>query len=162
DGSSISIGHKIGGLASRGLHSNGFSLVRHGVEAKSLDLHKVYEPVNRPLGEILLEPSHIYVNQVLTLKGHLAPLGVAHFPGRGLVENRPRILPKTCWAVLKKDSWERPPLFHLLQDWGSIPEKEMLRVFNCGIGLLLVVEQSHAEEIVARLQSLGDKAWIIG
>jgi phosphoribosylformylglycinamidine cyclo-ligase len=162
DGSTISIGNKIVGVASTGLHSNGFSLVRRVIEDRSLDLHKVYPPLNRPLGEVLLEPTRIYVNQVLTLKENLSPLGIAHITGGGLVENPPRIFPKSCRAVLKKDSWEWPPLFRLLQDWGSIPEGEMLRVFNCGIGLLLVVEQSHADEIVARLQSLGDKAWVIG
>jgi phosphoribosylformylglycinamidine cyclo-ligase len=162
EGSSISIGNKIVGVASSGLHSNGFSLVRKIIQDKSLDLHKIYSPLKRPLGDELLEPTRIYVNQILGLKRQFKLFGIAHITGGGLIENPPRIFPKQCRAVVRLKSWERPAIFQLLQQWGSVDENEMLRVFNCGIGLFLVVEDSQADDVVARLNSLGEKAWVIG
>jgi phosphoribosylformylglycinamidine cyclo-ligase len=162
DGSSIAIGNSVIGLASAGVHSNGFSLVRKIIEDQKLDLNRVYPPLDRPLGEVLLEPTRIYVNNILTLKKQYPLLGIAHITGGGLIENPPRIFPKQCRAVIRKNSWERHPIFALLQKWGSVKEEEMLRVFNCGIGLILVVQETQAGEIVSRLNSVGEKAWIIG
>ncbi|MFO1518456.1 MAG: phosphoribosylformylglycinamidine cyclo-ligase [bacterium] len=162
DGSGVAIGNKIIGVASSGLHSNGFSLVRKIIEDRKLDLHKIYPPLDRPLGEALLEPTRIYVNPVLGLQRQFKLLGIAHITGGGLVENPPRVFPKQCRAILKKSAWERPALFSLLQEWGSIEEEEMLRVFNCGIGLILIVDESQADDIVGRLNTVGEKAWIIG
>jgi phosphoribosylformylglycinamidine cyclo-ligase len=162
EGTSISIGNKIIGVGSSGLHSNGFSLVRKIIDDHRLDLHKTYAPLKRPLGEELLEPTKIYVNQILGLRRQFKLYGIAHITGGGLIENPPRIFPKQCRAVLRLDSWERPAIYGLLQNWGSIDDMEMLRVFNCGIGLLLVVKESHADDVVARLNSLGEKAWVIG
>jgi len=162
DGSSISIGNQVIGIASSGLHSNGFSLVRKILTDQAIDLQQVYSPYQKSLGEVLLEPTRIYVNQIHTLKRQFNILGIAHITGGGLLENPPRIFPKQCKAVLKKNAWELPPLFKLLQKWGSIEENEMLRVFNCGIGLVLVVEENQAEEIVSRLNSMGEKAFLLG
>lgn len=162
DGSSISIGNKVIGIASSGLHSNGFSLVRKILTDQNIDLHKVYPPFHKPIGEVLLEPTRIYVNQILMLKRQFNILAIAHITGGGLLENPPRVFPKQCKAIIRKKAWEIPPLFRLLQEWGSIDESEMLRVFNCGIGLILVVENKEAEEIVARLNSMGEKAYMLG
>jgi len=162
DGHSISIGNKIIGVASTGFHSNGFSLIRKIIEEKSLALNRVYAPLKAPLGEVLLRPTRIYVNQVQALKRQFQILGIAHITGGGLIENPPRIFPRSCRAIFRKDSWEKPPVFDLFQEWGSIPEEEMLRVFNCGIGLILVVPEAEAHEVAAQLTSMGDPAWIIG
>ncbi len=162
DGSSISIGNKVIGIASSGFHSNGYSLVRKIVEDQNLDLNKVYPPLGKPLGEALLEPTRIYVNPILALKKQFNILGIAHITGGGLLENPPRIFPKQCKAVLNRKAWEIPALFQLFQEWGNIEETEMLRVFNCGIGLVIVVPESQSEEIVSRLNGMGEKAFILG
>ncbi len=162
EGSNISIGNKIVGLASSGLHSNGFSLVRKIIETKKLDLKKVYEPLSKPLGEVLLTPTKIYVNSILKLRKDFELLGIAHITGGGLLENPPRVFPKQCKAIFDKTAFPKLPIFDLLQEWGNIAETEMLRVFNCGIGLILVVAENQANEVVARLNGMGEKASIIG
>ncbi len=162
DGSSISIGNVIIGLGSSGLHSNGFSLARKIIDDHQLDLDKIYEPFDRPLGEILIEPTRIYVNNVLSLRRQFDLLGIAHITGGGLIENPPRIFPKQCRAVLDSKAWKRPPIFDFLQQWGQVDTQEMYRVFNCGIGLILVVREEQADDIVSRLNSVGEKASILG
>lgn len=162
DGSSISIGNKVIGIASSGFHSNGFSLVRKILKDQGVDLHKIYPPLQAPLADLLLEPTRIYVNQILNLKKQFNILGLAHITGGGLLENPPRIFPKQCKAVLKRNAWNIPPLFKLFQEWGNIEDSEMLRVFNCGIGLVMVVEASQADEILSRLNTMGEKAFILG
>ncbi|MBL7684408.1 MAG: phosphoribosylformylglycinamidine cyclo-ligase [Deltaproteobacteria bacterium] len=162
DGSNISIGNKIIALGSNGLHSNGFSLVRKIIEDQKLDVHKIYSPLEKTLGEVLLEPTRIYVNPILNLQKHFSLLGIAHITGGGLIENPPRIYPKQCKAIFKKTALELPPLFRLIQEWGSVDSHEMFKVFNCGIGMILIVEASQADEMVQRLQGMGEKAWIVG
>jgi len=162
DGSSISIGNKLIGIASSGFHSNGFSLVRKILSDQNADLHRIYNPLPRPLGDMLLEPTKIYVNLVQTLKKQFKLLGIAHITGGGLLENPPRIFPKQCKAILRKDAWEIPPLFRLFQEWGNIEESEMYRVFNCGIGLVIAVEAGQAEEMVQYINTMGDKAYLLG
>src|SRR5262249_10546490 len=138
DGSGIAIGNKLVGLASSGVHSNGFSLVRKIVTDWKLDLHKIYPNFSQTLGEVLLEPTTVYVNQVLQLRKEFSLLGIAHITGGGLLENIPRILPIQSRAVIRRRSWPRMPVFDLLQAQGSVEESEMYRVFNCGIGMVLV------------------------
>ncbi len=162
DGSSISIGNVVIGIASSGLHSNGFSLARKILDDQKADLQKFYPELGKTLGEALVEPTRIYVNQVLALRRHFNILGIAHITGGGLIENPPRIFPKQCRAIIDRSSWEIPPVFKLLQEWGRVEDSEMFRVFNCGVGLVLVVEENQAEEIVSRLNSTGEKAWIMG
>lgn len=162
DGSSISIGNKIIGLASSGFHSNGFSLVRKILEKQEADLNTIYPPLTKKLGDLLLEPTRIYVNSVLNLKKQFRLLGIAHITGGGLLENPPRIFPKQCKGVLYKKALQIPPLFKLFQEWGNVDELEMFRVFNCGVGLILVVEATQAEEIVSRLNGMGENAFVMG
>ncbi len=162
DGHNIAVGDQIIGLASSGLHSNGFSLVRKVLETKKLSLTTPYEPFSAPLGEVLLAPTKLYVNTVAALKKEFDLHGIAHITGGGLLENLDRVLPEACRAVIKIASWPRPPLFQMLQKWGSIAEEEMQRVFNCGIGLMLVVPAQQSAKVLQRLTELGEHAWAIG
>lgn len=162
DGSGISLGNKIIGLASSGLHSNGFSLVRKILEDTHLELNKTYPDLDRPLGEILLEPTLVYVNPVLKIKKQFPLLGIAHITGGGLVENIPRILPKQTRAVLDSKAWPFPPIFKFLQEKGGVEAQEMYRVFNCGIGMVLVVAAEKAQEIADRFRGSGFPAFLIG
>ncbi len=162
DGSSISIGNKLIGLASSGVHSNGFSLVRKIVEEQNLDLKQVYSGMQENLGQALIKPTKIYVNLVNLFKKQFHLLGIAHITGGGLLENVPRILPQSCQAKIDSQAWDFPPLFKLLQEKGSVEQKEMYRVFNCGIGMVWVVPDSETEEIVERLTGAGQPAYVIG
>jgi phosphoribosylformylglycinamidine cyclo-ligase len=163
DGSTITNGDTIIGLASSGLHSNGYSLVRKILlEELKLDLNEIPEGLDQSLGEELLTPTRIYVKSVLNLMRDFDLKGIAHITGGGLLENIPRVLPKTCKAVIKRDSWPKPPIFALLQRGGNIPEEEMYRTFNYGIGLILVVSPQHREDIINRLNGLGETAYVIG
>lgn len=162
DGSSISIGDKIIGIASSGFHANGFSLVRKILSDQQADLNKIYEPLHHSLGEELLEPTKIYVNLVHSLMKQFNLLGIAHITGGGLLENPPRVFPKQCKGIIRKSSWNIPPLFKLFQEWGNIEESEMFRVFNCGIGLVIIVKDNQAKAIVDCIESMGEKAFILG
>jgi phosphoribosylformylglycinamidine cyclo-ligase len=162
DGSSIALGNKVVGLMSSGIHSNGYSLVRKVVEESGLDLRHTYPRFQRPLGEVLLEPTRIYVNPVLKVKKQIPLLGIAHITGGGLLENLPRVLPPTTRAALNLRAWTRPPIFDLLQEKGNIPEEEMQRVFNCGIGMTVVVAENNAQDLVDRMRGMGFEAEVIG
>ena len=162
DGSGISIGNRLIGLASSGVHSNGFSLVRKILADRKLDPQKIYPGLSRPLGESLLEPTFVYVNPVLQLKKQFPILGIAHITGGGLLENIPRILPAQSRAVLERSRWPRSALFDFLQEQGGVENEEMHRVFNCGIGMVLVVRAEDAEEISHRLNAAGQAAYVIG
>lgn len=163
DGSDIRVGDKILGLASSGLHANGFSLVRKVFfERLGLSVHQEIPELEGPLGEELLKPTRIYVEPVLNLMRDLPPQGIAHITGGGLVGNLPRILPKGCQAVLKRGSWPVPVIFRLLQEWGNIPEPEMWRTFNNGIGLVLVVRPERLADTILRLQALKEEVHLLG
>ncbi len=163
DGSSVTVGDKIIGIASSGLHSNGYSLVRKLLlEREKMELGKRVEEIGEVLGEALLRPTRIYVKTILNLTRDFKIGGIAHITGGGITGNLPRIVPKGCKAVVRKGTWEIPPIFALLKEKGNIPEEEMLRTFNNGIGMILVVKSKDVQEISARLHSLGEKAFIIG
>lgn len=162
DGSRIKAGDKIIGIPSSGLHSNGFSLVRNIVAKKRLSPTKKYAPLKKPLRELLLEPTRLYVNLVMGLKKRFSLHGIAHITGGGLWENLPRIIPEGCRSVLYKNSWPTPPLFQNMQTWGHVSEMEMQRVFNCGIGLMLVISAEEAEGLMSHLEDIKEEAWIIG
>ncbi len=163
DGSTITKGDHIIGIASTGLHSNGFSLARKVfLESMGLDLQAVPEGFDKPLGEILLIPTRIYVKSILNLMRDFELKGIAHITGGGLVENIPRVLPKHCKAVIKKDSWEKPQIFEMLREGGNIPENEMYRTFNYGIGMVLIVSPQDSEDIIGRLSGMDDEAFLIG
>jgi phosphoribosylformylglycinamidine cyclo-ligase len=163
DGSEIAVGHRIIGLASSGLHSNGYSLVRKVFfERHHLRVEDEIPELGGPLGEELLRPTRIYVETVLNLLRDFPLSGICHITGGGLTENLPRILPKTCQAVIQKQSWPVPPIFHLLRTKGNIPEGEMLRTFNNGIGLIVVVAEDQVTDVLLRLQGLGEQGFVIG
>jgi len=166
DGSSISQGDAILGIASSGVHSNGYSLVREivdaGVKAGQLDLRGENDELNTSLAGALLAPTRIYVKAVLNLRRDFNVKGLVHVTGGGFVGNVPRVLPKGVRARIDPTAWPRPALFSLLQRVGEIGEDEMLRVFNCGIGMLLIVPREEATEAMERLQALGERCYRVG
>jgi phosphoribosylformylglycinamidine cyclo-ligase len=163
DGSGIRIGDKLVGIASSGLHSNGFSLVRKVLlERHKLDLRKRVAELGERLGETLLRPTRIYVKTILNLLRDFSPHGMAHITGGGITGNLPRILPKGCKAVIRKGTWDVPPIFPFLQERGNISEDEMYKTFNNGIGMILVIPPKDAQKVMARLQALGERGFIIG
>jgi phosphoribosylformylglycinamidine cyclo-ligase len=163
DGSEISVGDRLIGIASSGLHSNGFSLVRQVLfEQHQYKLADHIASLGRTLGEELLQPTRIYVETILNLLRDFPLAGIAHITGGGLTDNIPRILPQSCQAVINRQLWPRPPIFTLLQEKGDIPEKEMWRVFNNGIGMVIVVGKEYLGDILQRLKALNENAYVIG
>lgn len=163
DGSSVTVGDKLIGIASSGLHSNGFSLVRKLLlDQYKMDLEKRVEEIGEVLGEELLRPTRIYVKTILNLTRDFHIGGIAHITGGGITGNLPRIIPKGCKAMVRKGTWDIPSIFPFLKEKGKISEKEMLRTFNNGIGMILIVRSKEVEDILGRLRSLGEKAFIIG
>jgi phosphoribosylformylglycinamidine cyclo-ligase len=160
DGSSIEAGDAVLGLASSGAHSNGYSLVRKIIERANPDLAADFD--GRTLGEALLTPTRIYVKPLLKLMQALTVKGMAHITGGGLLENLPRVLPDKVTAVLDKRNWTMPPLFRWLQQHGNIADQEMHRVFNCGVGMALVVASENVEAALELLSEAGETAWRIG
>ena len=162
-GDGIEAGDKIIGLASSGLHSNGYSLARKVfLEKEKLDL---YEPLGKggePLGEILLSPTRIYVRTILKLMEEFDIKGLAHITGGGLLENVPRILPEGLTARIEKDSWPVAGVFRELQRLGGIAEEEMYRTFNMGVGMVVIVRKEEAEGILEAARALGEEAYLIG
>ena len=160
DGRSIVPGDVVLGLASSGPHSNGFSLIRRIIE--STHAHFDMRLGEGTLGEALLAPTRIYVKPLLGLMRELRVKGMAHITGGGLVENVPRMLPRQVQARLERARWERPPIFDWLQARGNVSDAEMHRVFNCGIGMAVVVAAEDAERAVAALVAAGERAMPIG
>jgi phosphoribosylformylglycinamidine cyclo-ligase len=148
------------GLASSGAHSNGYSLVRRILEKSGSDLASDFN--GRTLGDALLTPTRIYVKPLLALMRELQVKGLAHITGGGLLENVPRILPAGLVADIDRNAWPRPPIFAWLQQAGSVADQEMFRVFNCGIGMVVVLAQADAEQALASLQAAGEIAYRIG
>lgn len=163
DGSSITNGDQIIGIASSGLHSNGFSLARKVfLDTMKLDLNATPNDLDKSLGEELLTPTRIYVKSVLNLIRDFDIKGIAHITGGGLLENLPRVLPQKCQAIIKRNSWDKPAIFEMLREGGNIPEEEMYRTFNYGIGMALIVPANEVEDILDRLIGLDEKAYLIG
>ncbi len=163
DGSGITVGDRIVGLASTGLHSNGFSLARKILlQDGGYGLGHEFPELGRTLGEELLTPTRIYVRTALNLVRDFTVKGMAHITGGGIPENLPRVLPQGCQAVIERKSWEEPPIFGLLRRIGEVEDGEMLRTFNCGIGLAVVIPAKDLDEVMNRLSALGQKAWVIG
>jgi phosphoribosylformylglycinamidine cyclo-ligase len=160
DGRDIVPGDVIIGLASSGAHSNGYSLVRRILGRARPDLTADFH--GRPLGDVLIEPTRIYVKPVLNLLAEVPVKGLAHITGGGLVENIPRVLPSGVRAVLDSSAWPLPPLFGWLQAQGNVPAAEMHRVFNCGIGMVVVVPAAEADRASALLRSAGETVYPIG
>ncbi|KPJ76015.1 MAG: phosphoribosylaminoimidazole synthetase [Deltaproteobacteria bacterium SG8_13] len=163
DGSAIHVGDRIIGIASNGLHSNGYSLVRKiCFEAMKLSCDDHIPELGSTLGEELLRPTRIYAETIRQLVRDLPVRGLAHITGGGLVENLLRIIPRTCQVVLQKRSWEIPPIFSFLQKGGQVTDEEMMLAFNNGIGLVAVVPEDSTSEVLSRLETLGEKAFLIG
>jgi len=160
DGRAIAPGDAVLGLASSGAHSNGYSLVRKILARARPDLGADFH--GRPLGDVLLEPTRIYVKPLLALMREVAVKGCAHITGGGLVENVPRILPEAVAAVLDSRAWPRPPLFDWLQREGGVDASEMHRVFNCGIGMVVIVAEGDAARAVEQLAAAGETVYRIG
>ncbi|MES2073365.1 MAG: phosphoribosylformylglycinamidine cyclo-ligase [Pseudomonadota bacterium] len=160
DGSKIAPGDVILGLASSGIHSNGFSLVRKIIEVSQPDLNSDFH--GRTLADALMAPTRIYVKPLLALMDSMEVKGMAHITGGGLVENVPRVLRDNLTAVLHKDAWVMPPLFTWLQQHGGVADAEMHRVFNCGIGMVVIVSQENADAALAQLQAAGETVTRIG
>ncbi len=163
DGSSVTVGDKLVGVASSGLHSNGYSLVRKVLfEYRKLTVDARVEEIGAVLGEELLKPTKIYVKTVLNLIRDFKIGGIAHITGGGITGNLPRVIPKGSKAVVRRGAWDIPPIFSYLREQGNIPEEEMLRTFNNGIGMVLVVRPKEVDDILSRLNTLGEKAFVIG
>jgi len=162
DGSSIGIGNAIVGIASTGFHSNGYSLVRRIVKNAKLDLAKAYDGLDAPLGEALLTPTALYSPLIAKLSGTYDLHGIAHITGGGFWDNIPRILPAGVCAAVSKSAWTMPEIFRFFQRSGGVDEEEMLRVFNCGIGMVLVLPADQAPEVIQAADMEGFTAAEIG
>ncbi len=163
NGSGVKIGDTLIGIASSGIHSNGFSLVRKlffGIN--NFDINTRFDELECTLGEELLKPTKIYVKTVQALIAKHQINGIAHITGGGFIENIPRTIPTGLKAVVNHDSWDIPPVFKLMQKLGNIEEKEMFNTFNMGIGLVLAVGSEAGSDILETLKGLGEKAYIIG
>ncbi|RZI41449.1 phosphoribosylformylglycinamidine cyclo-ligase [Herbaspirillum sp. HC18] len=160
DGSKIVPGDVVLGLASSGAHSNGYSLVRKIISVAQPDLNADFH--GRRLADVIMEPTHIYVKPLLSLMDKLEVKGMAHITGGGLVENVPRVLRENLQAVLHRDAWTMPPLFTWLQQHGGVADAEMHRVFNCGIGMVVIVAKENADAAIAHLKAAGENVSRIG
>ena len=160
DGTSIVPGDVVLGLASSGAHSNGYSLLRRIIERANPDMNADFH--GRPLREVVMEPTRIYVKPLLALMRGLQVKGMAHITGGGLVENVPRVLGKNLTAILHRDAWRMPPLFGWLQQHGGVADAEMHRVFNCGIGMAVIVAAADAVRAMSDLSAAGETVWRIG
>ena len=165
-GQNIGSGDVLIGLASSGVHSNGYSLVRklfnlngNGDKEK---LERYIDSIECTVGEELIKPTRIYVNTVLNLVQDFNIKGISHITGGGFIENIPRMLPKNLSAIINKSNWEVPPIFNLLQSVGDISEPDMFNTFNMGIGMILCVDSAETDAIMKKLKDIGEKAHILG
>ena len=159
-GATIQDGDIVLGLASSGAHSNGYSLIRKITEHHRVDLSMDFH--GKTLADTIMAPTHIYVRSLLAMIKQLPVKGLAHITGGGLVGNVPRILPETVTAILHKDAWPMPPLFQWLQRQGNVTDEEMARVFNCGIGMVVVIALEHVDNAMDILRNAGETVWQIG
>ena len=163
DGSKVRTGDLLIGLASSGVHSNGFSLVRKIVlKDNQLDLNKQYEGLPDTLGNVLLTPTRIYVKPVLQVLEQVDIHAICHITGGGFDENIPRVLQPGQGIFVQEGSWEMPPIFPFLEKYGKVDHREMFNIFNMGVGMVLVVHPDDADKTISLFQSLGEKASGIG
>jgi phosphoribosylformylglycinamidine cyclo-ligase len=163
DGSGIHVGDQLIGISSSGLHSNGYSLVRKiCFEILGLKVDHYVPEFGRTLGEELLMPTRIYSETIHRIIKDLPVFGLAHITGGGITENIIRVVPEGCSVVLHQNSWDIPPVFEYLQKAGNISEKEMMRTFNNGIGMVAVVHEKNTQEILDRLIAMKERAFVIG
>jgi phosphoribosylformylglycinamidine cyclo-ligase len=163
DGSEIAIGHQLIGVRSSGLHSNGYSLVRRiFFDELKMSVNDHVDEFGRTVGEELLEPTKIYVKTVSHLIKNFQIFGISHITGGGITENLPRILPTNCRAVISRSSWTQQPIFHFVKKAGNITEEEMMRNFNNGMGLIIVVAEKDVQDVVQQIQAMGETTYQIG
>jgi phosphoribosylformylglycinamidine cyclo-ligase len=148
------------GLASNGAHSNGYSLVRKIINTRKIDLKQKLG--GKPLADLIMAPTRIYVKPLLALMKSLTVKGMAHITGGGLLENVPRVLPKHTVAQLDSKAWHTPALFDWLREMGNVPPQEMYRTFNCGIGMVVIVAARDADAALKQLNAAGERAAVIG
>ncbi|MEM1190224.1 MAG: phosphoribosylformylglycinamidine cyclo-ligase [Pseudomonadota bacterium] len=162
DGSAVRPGDVLIGIASSGPHSNGYSLIRKIVERSEFDLAKPIDGSGPSLADQLLEPTLLYCKGLKALRDAVPMHAAAHITGGGISENLPRVLPEGCGAEVRRSSWSWPLVFDWLKAEGCVDDAEMLRTFNCGIGMIAVVAATHAEQALATLASEGLTAWVLG
>lgn len=161
DGTTIKPGQTVVGLASSGPHSNGYSLIRECLAHSGAELDSTLAD-GQTLIDALLKPTFIYVNPILRLLKHYAIHGIAHITGGGITENVPRVIPEGLYAQIDTQSWQRPAVFDWIQEAGSVDSDEMWRTFNCGIGMILIIDSTECENILADLRNFDVAAWPIG
>lgn len=163
DGSKVKVGDVLVGIASSGVHSNGFSLVRKIVSDNGFDLKVPHADLgDKPLGEVLLTPTRIYVKQVLEVIRECDVHGISHITGGGFDENIPRILSEGQGVEVTEGSWDILPVFHFLEKYGKVAHREMFNIFNMGIGMVIALDESEAAKAIDILTKCGEKASIIG
>ena len=160
DGSKVKAGNVLIGLASSGPHSNGYSLVRKVLEVSGADLNQDCD--GKSLGEALLEPTRIYVKSISKLLEEMDVNAMSHITGGGLLENIPRVMVENTRAQIDINSWTMPPVFEWLQQQGNIEPQEMYRTFNCGVGMVLVMDADDADQALDLLNNAGETAWRLG
>jgi len=160
DGSRVDAGNRLIALASSGVHSNGYSLVRKIIEVSGAQLSQ--DCGEQSLADALIAPTRIYVKNLLALSDACQINAIAHITGGGLVENIPRVLPDHLSARIDLSSWQLTPVFTWLQQTGNVEQLEMLRTFNCGVGMVLAVDAEQERDCLERLDALGETAWVIG
>ncbi len=162
DGSKVAEGDALIALASSGPHSNGYSLIRKILSVSGANPEQPLAGSDASLADALMQPTRIYVKQLLQLIKQVDVRALAHITGGGLLENIPRVLPANSKAVLDSQSWQLPPVFQWLQQAGNVEMREMYRTFNCGVGMVICVPQAQVDAALAQLQAAGEQAWVIG
>ena len=160
DGTTVAAGQKLIALGSSGPHSNGYSLVRKVLEVSNASLDD--DLAGKSLKAHLLAPTRIYVKSVLALLEQTKVHAISHITGGGFWENIPRVLPDTAKVVIEENSWQWPEIFNWLQQNGNITDHEMYRTFNCGVGMVLVVDEADVENTLSVLKAQGENAWLLG
>lgn len=162
-GSEVAMGHQLIGIASSGLHSNGYSLARKIFFDKlKLSVSDYVEEFGRTLGEELLVPTRIYAKTIKNVIRNYRISGIAHITGGGLIDNVPRILPKQCKVIVNTSSWTVPPVFQFLREAGKLSFRDMMRTFNCGVGMIMIVNGEDTDEALSRLRAMGETAYHVG
>jgi len=163
DGTEVRVGHRLIGIASSGLHSNGYSMVRKiCFEILKMKIDDYVEEFGKTLGEELLTPTRIYVEPILSILKDLPVHGLAHITGGGIADNVLRIVPKACNVLIQTGIWHVPPIFKFLQQAGKVSETEMRRTFNNGIGMVAIVPPDATADVLQRLDAVNEKAYLIG
>lgn len=160
DGTKVKAGDKLIGLASTGAHSNGYSLVRKVIDTYQVPLDTDID--GKPLSDAVMAPTKIYVRSILSLMQQVDVHALAHITGGGIPGNLNRVLPEDCHAIVDESSWQWPALFTWLMDTANIERNEMYRTFNCGVGMIIVVDSADAEQSIELLNKAGETAFIVG